>query len=149
MTGMEFSLKNIEEQARTVLDKIKTERVDEGAFLLLLSGELGAGKTTFVQALGRVLGVKERLVSPTFLIQKEYETKDKTFRRLVHIDAYRLKSKSELEELGWKELVSDPETLVVVEWPEQVGMTGGTRNVLLLTFEHVREGIRRATFRSP
>lgn len=91
-----------------------------GARILLLRGDLGAGKTSFVQELAQELGVTERVTSPTFVIQKEYRTRDADFSRLVHIDAYRLESFSDLELLGWENYSKDPSTIIAIEWPEKV-----------------------------
>lgn len=101
-----------------------------GATVLALSGELGAGKTTFAQAVAMSLGVKETVNSPTFVIEKIYPVKPKghgagahtyqRWQRFVHIDAYRLKSAAELRALGWDELIADPANLILIEWPENV-----------------------------
>lgn len=93
------------------------------ATVLALSGELGAGKTTFVQAAAAALGVKEAVTSPTFVIEKIYALptqKGQTFLRFIHIDAYRLKGSHELEVLDWKELIAEPKNLILLEWPERV-----------------------------
>jgi tRNA threonylcarbamoyladenosine biosynthesis protein TsaE len=90
------------------------------AILITLSGELGAGKTTFAQGIARALGVMETVTSPTFVIEKVYQLNDQKWDRLIHIDAYRLNSSHELEVLGWHELVDDPKNLIVLEWPERV-----------------------------
>ncbi len=92
----------------------------ETATVLGLSGDLGAGKTTLVQAMARELGVVEQVVSPTFVIAKFYETTDARFHRLIHVDAYRIEQESELDTLGWHRMLSIPQTLIVVEWPERV-----------------------------
>ena len=98
----------------------------ESAVLVTLSGELGAGKTTFVQWVAAALGVQETVASPTFVIEKVYELPPKyghgvsIFRRLIHIDAYRLKNAHELEVLGWREIITDPANLILLEWPERV-----------------------------
>lgn len=116
-----------------------------GARLLLLSGELGAGKTTFVQALARKLGVTERVTSPTFVIQKEYSIKnDPDFKRLIHIDAYRLESLYDLKLLGWDDYINDGSTIVALEWPERVGSEASLGG-LSLKFRHI-EGGRELTF---
>lgn len=85
-----------------------------------LSGDLGAGKTTLVQALAQGLGVQETVVSPTFVIAKFYDTTHDTWKKLIHIDAYRIEDPKELEVLGWKDMLSDPNTLLIVEWPERI-----------------------------
>ena len=98
----------------------------QGATIVALSGELGAGKTTFVQAVAKEFGVEEHVASPTFVIEKIYQLpiiKDRPlyFRHLIHIDAYRLKGAHELEVLGWRELIAEPKNLIFIEWPENIG----------------------------
>ena len=90
------------------------------ATVVTLSGELGAGKTTFAQGIAKALGVEETVTSPTFVIEKIYQLEKQKFSRLVHIDAYRLNGAHELQMLGWDELLRDPQNLIVLEWPENV-----------------------------
>lgn len=92
------------------------------AMVAALQGELGAGKTTFVQGAAKGLGIKEKILSPTFVIMKLYKILDTKYKiqRLYHIDCYRIKDEQDLLVLGWKEIVSDPKNLVFVEWPERV-----------------------------
>lgn len=92
----------------------------DAATIITLSGELGAGKTTFVQGIARALGVEENVTSPTFVIEKVYELTGQKWKHLIHIDAYRLKSAHELEVLGWHEIAQEPGNLIVIEWPERV-----------------------------
>ena len=95
-----------------------TSRTD-GATLVTLSGDLGAGKTAFVKGVAKALGVTEHVTSPTFVIMKIYPLEDQKFDRLVHIDAYRLKGEHHLKVLGWEELIAHPKSLIFMEWPEQ------------------------------
>ncbi len=96
--------------------------------IIALSGDLGAGKTTLTQEIARELGVKENVISPTFVIMKTYELNAKNFPKemrgnfshLIHIDAYRLNSHKELLTLGWQETISNPKNLILIEWPERV-----------------------------
>jgi tRNA threonylcarbamoyladenosine biosynthesis protein TsaE len=90
------------------------------ASVLALKGDLGAGKTNFAQEIGRQVGVAENMHSPTFVIMKAYEIDWKGFKKLIHIDAYRLEREEELLHLGWEEMVKSPDNLVVIEWPENV-----------------------------
>ena len=91
-----------------------------GATVVVLSGELGAGKTMFVQEIARTLGIVETMTSPTFVLEKVYALKNQRFSRLIHLDAYRLKGPHELEMLGWRELLKDAGNLIILEWPERV-----------------------------
>ena len=109
------------------------------ATILALKGDLGAGKTTLVQSIANSLGVKEIVVSPTFVIAKWYKASHKDFENLVHIDAYRIESESELENLGFKDVVSKPKTLVVIEWPEKIENTLRDLNVQTFNIEHENE----------
>jgi tRNA threonylcarbamoyladenosine biosynthesis protein TsaE len=92
----------------------------ESATIVALSGDLGAGKTSFVQGIARALGVQERVTSPTFVIEKIYQLAGQEFEQLVHIDAYRLESAHELEVLDWNIVKKCRTNLVLVEWPEKV-----------------------------
>ncbi|MDZ7726525.1 MAG: tRNA (adenosine(37)-N6)-threonylcarbamoyltransferase complex ATPase subunit type 1 TsaE [Candidatus Campbellbacteria bacterium] len=132
--------------AKHVLDCLSYERPKEEATILLLSGGLGAGKTTFAQALARTLGVKDRVVSPTFVIQKEYSTEHEYFHNLVHIDAYRLGSLSDLELLGWHEILKNPNTIVVLEWPERVAPIVAKESIFLQFLQIGGENEREILF---
>lgn len=92
----------------------------DGATLVILKGDLGAGKTAFVKQVARILGVTEHVTSPTFVIEKRYGLSGGMFESLVHIDAYRMESARELEVLGWQELLQEKKTLVMIEWPQRV-----------------------------
>lgn len=90
----------------------KTQRATN-AFIVGLDGNLGAGKTTFIQGFARGLGIKRKTTSPTFLIIRNYG-------KLYHVDAYRLKHSRELSALGFKEILKNPENIVIVEWADKV-----------------------------
>lgn len=93
----------------------------QGATLVTLSGELGAGKTAFTKAVARALGVEETVNSPTFVLEKIYVLPNgQLFKRLIHIDAYRLEKGSDLGPIGFDELVQDADNLIFLEWPENV-----------------------------
>ena len=83
------------------------------SFVIGLQGDLGSGKTTFVQGFAKGLGVKQKVLSPTFVIMKRYGV-------LHHIDCYRLENSKELLDLGWDKIMSGPQSIVLLEWPERV-----------------------------
>jgi tRNA threonylcarbamoyladenosine biosynthesis protein TsaE len=110
-----------------------------------LSGELGAGKTTFTQAAAAHFGITESVTSPTFVIEKVYPIESGPFQRLIHIDAYRLKGEQELAVLGWGEIAKDSENLILIEWPERVpGLI--PESAYRVTLEFVDEGTRRISY---
>ena len=88
-----------------------------GRWLVYLSGDLGAGKTTLVRGLLAGLGHAGRVRSPTFTLMEPYET---PARGVAHLDLYRLADPGELEYLGFRDLLAG-EGLIVVEWPEHGG----------------------------
>lgn len=130
---MEFVSDSSEKTADLALDFLAKLPPSQGkAMVVGLSGDLGSGKTTFSQAVGRHLGISEIMTSPTFVIQKTYLLSPQNFskklaptaiskiKKLIHIDAYRLESGRELQVLGFEKLLRDPANLILIEWPEKV-----------------------------
>lgn len=109
------------------------------ATILALSGDLGSGKTTFTQQLAQVLGIRENVTSPTFIIQKKYsiegwrvndkfstekDQKNRSrFSQIIHMDMYRIEDEDELVGVGFDEIVNNPNNLIVIEWPEKIAET--------------------------
>jgi len=112
------------------------------ASVVTLSGDLGAGKTTFTQQLAKHLGITEHVVSPTFGIMKSYELMDHPqFDQLIHIDAYRIEDISEVGPLRFEELFKQPRTLICLEWPEKIESILPAEKVGVLI--EIREGEER------
>lgn len=116
-----FVTKSIAETEALATDWVASLDISRNEALVVgLYGNLGAGKTAFSQAVAKALGVKDIVNSPTFVIEKIYETTHPHFARLIHIDAYRLDSASELQVLNFEELVANKNNLILIEWPERV-----------------------------
>lgn len=90
------------------------------AAVVCLYGELGSGKTTFVQGFGKAIGITSRLLSPTFFIVRRY-SRAAGSGFFYHIDLYRVMDEKELVELGFPELFADPDSMVLIEWAEKLG----------------------------
>jgi tRNA threonylcarbamoyladenosine biosynthesis protein TsaE len=121
----------------------------KGGEVLALSGELGSGKTTFLQGLAKGLGIKERILSPTFIMMRQYSVTDHRSRitDFYHVDLYRVESEKDIEGLGLEEIWGDPENIVTIEWAEKI------KNILLkkrmeIFFEYLEENERRITVNS-
>ena len=107
-------LQDFDKLAQNALDVLQVNK----AHILALKGDLGAGKTLLAQNMGKILGIN-RVTSPTFVIMNEYKTSSPAFKKMTHIDAYRLESEEELRAFELKAILQDAETLTIIEWPER------------------------------
>ena len=82
--------------------------------ILCLYGDLGSGKTTFIQGVAKGLGVKRRIISPTFVFIKQYNS------HFYHVDLYRIEKAEEAKGLGLEEIFSDSQAVVAVVWAEKI-----------------------------
>ncbi len=103
------------EQTRSLAAELATALPPDTT--LALHGDMGVGKTTFVQGLAQGLGVHEHVTSPTFAIYSVYQG---TMKKLIHLDAYRLEKEAQVESLLLDEFLVSPYVLAV-EWPEKTG----------------------------
>ena len=108
-----FSLESIDTVARRIIEYVR----EQHAHGVTLVGNLGAGKTTLAQAIGRALGVTDVISSPTFVLMRRYETKDGTWPTYVHCDAYRIENETEASRLRLNEY---EESFLCIEWPERL-----------------------------
>lgn len=108
--------------------------------VIALKGDLGAGKTTFTQELGKSLGISNVITSPTFTIMKQYEISHPNFDWLVHIDAYRIESEKEVQAINIKNFIEKPRAIVCIEWPEQIPSTVPKEAVFVSLF--IKEEVR-------
>lgn len=127
-----------------------TPALPSSPLIFALSGSLGAGKTCFVQGLAKFLGIKEKVISPSFVIIKSFPlpaSKPWGNKKVFwHIDCWRLEKK-DLIELGLKEILTEPENIVCLEWAEKVKelLPPGT---LWLEFEFLDPNKRRITLKN-
>ncbi len=105
-----------EETARIAQNLAK--RLEAGA-IILMTGPLGAGKTTFVSSFAKELGVKKHIISPTFTLMRSYSLSEG--KKLYHLDLYRLESPEDILGMGIEEILRDKENIVIIEWGERLG----------------------------
>lgn len=144
-------LEEMEAFAISFIKNISEKKKNEGALVVGLQGDLGAGKTTFTKSVASALGVEGVVTSPTFVIEKIYKLpahvpragvpQKETFSRLVHIDAYRLEKGEELLQIGWEEIVNNPQNLILIEWPEKV-VDILPKDVYMMYFNFIDENTR-------
>lgn len=94
------------------------------ALVFALVGDLGAGKTTFIQGFFKGLGLKKRAQSPTFILMRRHALRlhkgAGAFKNVFHVDAYRLKNAKNLEPLGLATIFAGPQNIVLIEWADRV-----------------------------
>lgn len=128
--------------AKFLYQKIIDKKLS-GPIVLALSGDLGCGKTVFSQSLGKILGVKSRITSPTFVIYNDYG-------RFLHFDLYRLNTNSDFTEIKFREQFKD-NVVACIEWPENMGQENlswlkSHTNYFAINFEYVSQTERQISF---
>ena len=105
---------------------------------IALYGELGSGKTHFVQGLATGLGIKKRVLSPTFIFIRPYPQE-----RFYHVDLYRLENEKEASGLGLEEILTEPKVTIAIEWAERIEKL--LTDAVTLKFKKVSENTRQIT----
>ncbi len=113
--------------------------------IVVLTGELGAGKTTFVQGVARAFNVKSRIISPTFILVRKHKGKlaDKKLN-FYHIDLYRLEGSSDIKNIGLEDIFEDAGGIFLIEWGEK---HGSLKSSWEINFEHVGDDKRKIIIR--
>ena len=125
------------EETKAYAKKIAKDFKNGG--IIALYGNLGSGKTTFVQGLAEGLGINRRIISPTFLIIRKYKTaQDSDF---YHIDLYRMESESDIKGLGLSEIFENPKNIVAIEWAEKAGEVL-PKNRMDIYFKYIKDSTR-------
>lgn len=109
------SVKQTQNLAAKILSLAAADQVN----VVSVEGEMGAGKTTLIQGMGRELGITRNLPSPTFILVRSYELLTTPWKNLYHVDLYRLKTAGEMRSMDLAELWQDQKNLVVIEWADR------------------------------
>lgn len=135
-----FSLSQTKKLAGFLAEEILKQKSPKikNAAVLALTGDLGSGKTAFVQGFLRAAGIKKGIISPTFILMRKFQipsSKMKIFKTAYHIDCYRIQKPNELSALGLKEVLKNPENIVLIEWAERIKKIL-PKNAVRLKFKH-------------
>jgi tRNA threonylcarbamoyladenosine biosynthesis protein TsaE len=128
----------------TLAKEILQQKSQQHAVVLALQGDLGAGKTTFLQGFAKGLCVAEKITSPTFVLMKRFPLSAGQFKNFYHIDCYRIEEAKHLDDLGLQEILQNPENIVAIEWPERLGEF--LKPAITISFEYNQENQRILTF---
>lgn len=144
----EFKLKEIETIVKNYLTQPLLTKERSSALVLGFSGNLGAGKTTFVKEILRQLGHLGNVMSPTFVLRRDYKLPDLT--PIVHIDAYRLENPKQIYQVISKAELADKNNMIIIEWPEKVFDNNLGEDIFdeIFLFEHIDENTRRISKKS-
>ena len=123
-------------------------RNDAVPLVIFLRGDLGAGKTTFVQAAAKALAARGKVKSPTFIIARTHRIMADHYDSLTHIDAYRLSAGDRPLGEFFHALLSRPRSIIFIEWPDAVQPHLSRMNCITITFRIIGESERRITMRA-
>lgn len=128
---------------KTLAKKILKTRPRK-ALIIGLEGDLGGGKTTFLQGFAKGLGIKEKIFSPTFIIMKRFKIRpiSSKLASFYHIDCYRIQKPKEILDLGFKEIVSNPQNIVAVEWADRIKKIM-PKKTIWISFQFANENKRK------
>lgn len=146
--GKVYTTRSVEQTQNLAKDFAKNLK---GGDVIVLYGDLGYGKTTFVQGVAEGLGIQQRIISPTFILVREYEIKNKKenikntnkkVKRFYHIDLYRIESAKDIQGLGLEEILNDKNVIVAIEWAEKLGSLLPNKRIDIY-FEYLSENKRK------
>lgn len=131
--------------------QLAVEQESVGATVIALHGDLGTGKTTFTQIFAKKLGITETVTSPTFMLMKLYELPgvdsftyfdQRLFKKLVHVDAYRIEEVDEMRVLGFEKMIAEKGDIMCIEWAEKITDMLPTDTIhLYFSFEGERRSV--------
>ena len=125
--------------------EVLKESLAKNSIVLGLKGDLGSVKTTFLQGFDKGLGIKDKILSPTFIVMKRFKIKKPGFESFYHVDCYRTQGKKDLLSLGLKEIVSRPGNVVAVEWADKIKKALPPKTVFINIY-FIEENKRRIVF---
>jgi tRNA threonylcarbamoyladenosine biosynthesis protein TsaE len=147
MNYREVELKDLEKISKEIVNIILSSAKERDSFVIYLEGDMGAGKTTLAQNIGKSLGITDHMQSPTFTLMREYDLPSEVvikdikinikYKKLIHIDAYRFEDKKEGQVLRLNE--NKKGNIVLIEWQNNMHAPDAD---MIISIEKVSEGIR-------
>ena len=134
--------------ARSLAPLFLKKRSKKHALIIALGGELGSGKTTFLQGFAKGLGIREKILSPTFVIYRKFSIFHFQFSNFYHIDCYRIQKPKELLDLNFKKLISDPQNIIAIEWADKIKKIM-PKNSVWIHFKFINEKTRKISIPTP
>lgn len=114
-----------------------------GGDVVLLHGDLGAGKTTFTKGLALGFGITSEVVSPTFTLMNVYPINSEKIKNLVHVDTYRLNDEQDLIDIGIEDYLGKNDTICLIEWPEKITSLLLNKKTINIKIESLNEQQRK------
>lgn len=121
---------------------LKSKKRQERALILKLEGDLGGGKTTFIQGFAKGLGIRQSVLSPTFILMRRYSVNHDRYHNFYHFDCYRLETEADrenLQELGFEKIINSPNNIVAVEWSNKIDISNLPGLNIKFLFENENE----------
>lgn len=136
---MQKYLSNSEEKTKAIAANIAKQHKSN---IYALTGELGAGKTVFAQGFAAGLGIKDKIISPTFVLIRQHQIPN-SIKTFYHIDLYRLEAIHDIKQLGIEEILSNSNNIVLIEWAEKYPSL--PKNILQITINKLSANKRLIT----
>ena len=141
---LDCQTKNVKETKKIgflLAKEILGQKKGKSAKVIALQGALGGGKTAFVQGFAVGLGIRAKILSPTFIIERAFPIKKSKYKHFHHFDCYRVRNSKEILRLGFKNILASSENIIVVEWAERVSKIL-PKNSIRIKFGHVDKSKR-------
>jgi len=146
-----LSASQTQKMGSALAKKILKQPLGQQAVVIALNGELGSGKTCFLQGFAKGLGIKEKITSPTFVISRNYQLPvnyqlpTTNYQLFYHLDCYRIENPDELIALGFQKVINTPSNIIAIEWPEKIKNIL-PKNTLWLDFKFKNKNTRTIDF---
>ena len=144
LTTTSSQTKKLGEKLAQKILSISSKKQRDRALVLALEGDLGGGKTTFLQGFAKGLEIKQKILSPTFVLMRKFQIPNykQRFKNFYHFDCYRVQKPKEILDLDFRQIISDKKNIVAVEWADKIKKIL-PRNIIEIKFEFKSKNTRR------